>query len=183
MLCINSFNEDSLHKFWDLESVGVCHTEVRSDITNNPVLKFFSKTVKCKDGRYEVALPWKSIEDKNSLQNNEKLARKRLSCLMSKFKTDPKLQEEYDAVFEDYEQVGIIEEVPESEMNSQYPTFYLPHRPVIREDSTTSKVRPVFDASAVNYNEISLNHCLSLAPLLIHCWWKYLWDLEDGKLL
>ena len=74
-------------------------------------------------------------------------------------------------MFEGYEQEGIIEEVPEREMNSPYPTFYLPHRPVIREVSTTSKVRPVFDASAVSYNGISLNHCLesgpSLNPLLV----------------
>lgn len=167
MLCIN---ETSLHKFWDLESVGICHQEVNA-VDNNPVLKTFSETVKFKDGRYEVALPWKSVSDKCSLQNNEKLAKRRLSCLMHKFKTDSKLQEEYDAVFKSYEQEGIIEEVPESEMNGPYPTFYLPHRPVIREISTTSKVRPVFDASAVSYNGISLNHCLesgpSLNPLLV----------------
>lgn len=54
MLCINSFCENSLHKFWDLESVGVCHTSVISDITNNPVLKFSSEPVKSKAGRYEV---------------------------------------------------------------------------------------------------------------------------------
>ena len=171
MLCINSFNEDSLHKFWDLESVGICHTEVHSELPNNPVLKSFSETVKYKDGRYEVALPWKSINDKHNLQNNEKLARKRLSCLMHKFKTNPTLQEEYDAVLKGYEQEGIIEEVPENEMSSPHPMFYLPHRPVIREVSTTSKVRPVFDASAVSYNGISLNHCLesgpSLNPLLV----------------
>ncbi|XP_071544524.1 uncharacterized protein [Panulirus ornatus] len=49
------------------------------------------------------------------------------------------LIEEYDAVFEGYKREGIIEEVPEGEMNSPYPTFYLPHHPVVREVSTTSK--------------------------------------------
>lgn len=82
----------------------------------------------------------------------------RLSCLMHKSKTDPKLQE-YDAVFQGYEQEAIIEEVPESEMNSPFPTFYL-HRPVVRDISTSSKVRSVYDTSAVSYNGISLNHCL-----------------------
>ncbi|XP_071544498.1 uncharacterized protein [Panulirus ornatus] len=76
------------------------------------------------------------------------------------------LIEEYDAVFEGYKREGIIEEVPEGEMNSPYPTFYLPHHPVVREVSTTSKVRPVFDASAVSYNGVSLNHCLEVGPPL-----------------
>ena len=97
--------------------------------------------------------------------------------MVRRFKTDPKLQEEYDSVFKDYEQEGIIEEVSVSEMNSPHPTFYLPHHPVTREVSTTSKVRPVFDASAMCYNGISLNHCFdsspSLNPLLVEILMKF----------
>lgn len=53
---------------------------------------------------------------------------------------------------EDYDQAGIIEEVPSSELDSIYPTCYLPHRPIVRESRTSNKVRPVFDASTVSYN-------------------------------
>ena len=42
----------------------------------------------------------------------------------------------------------------------------LPHRPVVRESSSTTKVRPVFDASAIGYNGISLNDCLECGPSL-----------------
>ena len=73
--------------------------------------------------------------------------------------------------FLEYEKDGTIEEVPPSEYNSPYPVFYLPHRPVVRECSNSTKVRPVFDASAVGYNGISLNDCLecgtSLNPDLV----------------
>ena len=47
------------------------------------------------------------------------------------------------------------------------PVFYLPRRPVVREDSRTTKVRPVFDASAKGYNGISLNDCLETGPNLL----------------
>lgn len=170
MLCINSFSEASLHNFWDLESVGICSKE-NVVVANNPVLKSFSDSIRYHDGRYEVALPWRSESARSNLQNNEKLARKRLPGLLHKFDGNPKLQKEYDGVFEAYEQDGIIEEIPANEMISSYPTFYLPHRPVIREDSSTTKVSPVFDASARSYNGISLNDCFesgpSLNPLLV----------------
>jgi len=41
---------------------------------------------------------------------------------------------------------------------------YLPHRPVVKESGTT-KVRPVFDASARERGQPSLNQCLENAKL------------------
>ena len=45
----------------------------------------------------------------------------------------------------------------------------MPHRPVVREASTStkSKMHPVFDASPPGYNGVSLNDCLETAPSLI----------------
>ena len=65
-----------------------------------------------------------------------------------------------------YEKDNIIVEVPHSEIESPYPTYYMPHRPIIR-DSISSKVRPVFDASAAGPNGVSLNNCLDSGPSLI----------------
>ncbi|GFQ92802.1 DUF1758 domain-containing protein [Trichonephila clavata] len=41
---------------------------------------------------------------------------------------------------------------------------YLPHRAVFKESSLTTKIRPVFDASAKDENSISLNQCLATGP-------------------
>ena len=46
------------------------------------------------------------------------------------------------------------------------PVFYLPHHPHVRESRTTTKIRPVFDASARGSNGISLNDCLESGPNL-----------------
>lgn len=54
--------------------------------------------------------------------------------------------------------MNIIERVPEIELNNE--CHYLPHRPVIKLASETTKIRPVFDASASERGKPSLNECL-----------------------
>ncbi|GFX03161.1 uncharacterized protein TNCV_1700462 [Trichonephila clavipes] len=57
-----------------------------------------------------------------------------------------------------WEDLNIIERVPEVELNNE--CHYLPHRPVVKLDSATRKIRPVFDASARENGKPSLNDCL-----------------------
>ena len=65
------------------------------------------------------------------------------------------------------EKTGIIEQVPSSELVAEVgKVHYLPHRPVIRADKTTTKIRAVFDASC-KVNDSSLNECLYSGPNLI----------------
>ena len=59
---------------------------------------------------------------------------------------------------------GIIETVPNEELDVS--SHYLPHRPVVKLHSTT-KIWPVFDASACKQRYQSLNHCLKKEPNLI----------------
>ena len=41
------------------------------------------------------------------------------------------------------------------------------HTPVVRESAVSSKIRPVFDASAKGYNGVSLNDCMEVGPCLL----------------
>ena len=65
------------------------------------------------------------------------------------------------------ENEGFIEEVPAGELTTPNPVFYMPHRPVVKESSLTTKIRPVFDASARGFNGVSLNDCLNTGPSMI----------------
>ena len=64
--------------------------------------------------------------------------------------------------------LNVVEKVPSSETNNFDQVgniHYLPHRPVIKDDRVTSKVRIVFDAS-LKIEEHSLNDCLHPGPSL-----------------
>ncbi|GBM32592.1 hypothetical protein AVEN_195554-1 [Araneus ventricosus] len=66
---------------------------------------------------------------------------------------------EYQEVSDDWERLKIIERVPENELKNEK-FHYLPHRPMIKMQSKTTKIRPVFDAYACEKGKPSLNHCL-----------------------
>ncbi|GFX86966.1 DUF1758 domain-containing protein [Trichonephila clavipes] len=107
------------------------------------------------DGRYEVKLPWKCNSE--NLPSNKELTWKRHLRMMNKLRNG-KFFEDYKSVFRQWEDLNIIERVPEVELNNE--CHYLPHRPVIKLDSVSTKIRPVFDASAREKGKPSLNDCL-----------------------
>lgn len=158
--------DNELRSFWELDSIGIREEE---SVDCHPSLEQFQKTVSFQDNRYEVSLPWKSnfVSGKVKLCDNYYNARVRMSSLNRKLDRDPALRDKYDSVFESMEQSSIIEEVPKEEVNSGFPIFYLPHRPVVKEERVSTKVRPVFDASACGTNGISLNDCLEAGPSLL----------------
>ena len=52
--------------------------------------------------------------------------------------------------------------------------YYMPHKPVVRQNATTIKVRMVFDASAKpNASAESINECMYTGPPLQ----QHLWDI------
>ena len=59
---------------------------------------------------------------------------------------------------------GVVERVTEEPVGNK---FHFPHKPVIREDAESTKIRVVFGASArLNKKSPSLNDCLETVP---HC--------------
>ena len=166
LLCFD-VSEATLHRMWDLESLGISSVDPKQ---SDPVLDAFNRSVTFENDRYVVSLPWKQSEQGcvgQKLLNNVSLARKRLDSLSKRLSRDPALEQRYHVAVHEMEDSGVIHEVPSEEMVSKNPVFYMPHRPVVRESRVSTKVRPVFDASAAGPNGMSLNDCMETGPCLI----------------
>ncbi|GFW59352.1 DUF1758 domain-containing protein [Trichonephila clavipes] len=134
----------SIKELWELDVLGITDPLLNENTKENFELTDFKNKMKIlRDGRYEVKLPWKCNSE--NLPSNKELTWKRHLQMMNKLRNG-KFFEDYKSVFRQWENLNIIERVPEVELNNE--CHYLPHRPVIKLDSATTKIRPVFDASA-----------------------------------
>ncbi|GFX84818.1 integrase catalytic domain-containing protein [Trichonephila clavipes] len=86
--------------------------------------------------------------------------KRRLGSLMRKMQRDKVLYSEYCKVLKNYLDEGIIEKVTNPFIPTNNPVFYLPHQVIIKNESLTTKLRLVFDASAHEEKQLSLNDCL-----------------------
>ncbi|GFV63073.1 integrase catalytic domain-containing protein [Trichonephila clavipes] len=146
----------SVKELWELDVLGITDPLLNENTKENFELTDFKNKMKIlPDGRYEVKLPWKCNSE--NLPSNKELTWKRHLRMMNKLRNG-KFFEDYKSVFRQWEYLNIFERVPEVELNNE--CHYLPHRPVIKLDSATTKIRPVFDASAREKGKPSLNDCL-----------------------
>ena len=79
-----------------------------------------------------MPLPW--IENHAPLGTNKAVAHQRLQSTIKNLRADGNYTR-YGAVFNEWLSSGIIERVPEDEINEW--GHYLPHRAVFKETSTT----------------------------------------------
>ena len=147
--------DSTLRKFWEVEEVG------RTENPKEIVLQEFESKIKFEQDRYEVQLPF--IEKHEILKDNLYNSTRRMSSLLTKFKTNEQLLHDYDTIIKDQLQQGIIEVAPDTSIEGQ--TYYMPHRPVLRMDRLTTKIRMVFDASS-SVDGPALNDCLHAGPSL-----------------
>ena len=92
------------------------------------------------------------------LPDNYLLSLKRLNKLKEPLDRNRELLKHCNNIFQEKFQAGIIEEVhDEGECCN---VTYLPHREVVKDQSTTTKVRIVFDASARLKGQPCLNDVL-----------------------
>ncbi|GBM97524.1 hypothetical protein AVEN_73475-1, partial [Araneus ventricosus] len=133
--------------------------------TQELALEHFRETVsRDSTGRYKVNLPW--LDGHPPLRDNKELAPKRLKYTVKSLKSKNRLNE-YQEVFNQWENEGIIEQINPDKVNPEgLGIHYLPHRAVFKDNSTT-KVRPVFDGSAKARNSVSINECIEKGPNLI----------------
>ena len=166
LLCLSNTPESLVRSMWELDSIGI--KDSGSAPLDDPVLKAFNDSISFDGCRYSVALPWKDsfLNGSLDLESNLSSALSRHHSLTRRLSRDSVLSAEYSRVFSSLEEDGVICPV-DSGLESVNPIFYLPHRPVVKESSSSTRVRPVFDASAAGPNGVSLNDCLEPGPSLI----------------
>jgi len=97
--------------------------------------------------------------DPKQLGSSRLSAERRLHAIERRLEKHPNLKVQYHKFMKEYEELG--------HMKSQEPKqlcYFLPHHAVIKNTSTTTKTRVVFDGSAKTSNGLSLNDILQVGP-------------------
>ena len=147
-------------RFWSCE-------EVESSSSFSPeearCEALFAQTVqRGSDGRYSVSLP-KNENVLSKLGESRDIALRRLHGTERRLARDAHLREQYTEFMDEYLRMEHMRKVEETESVKR---CYLPHHPVVREASTTTKVRVVFDASCKTSSGVSLNDALYCGPVI-----------------
>ncbi|KAI5719978.1 hypothetical protein M8J77_000061 [Diaphorina citri] len=150
-----------IKKLWDLLTIGIKENHCVSD--DDLALQSFEAGLQYEDSRYSVDFPWKN--ESREVQSNYGLAFGRLKSLLARHKKDGILEACEKTITSQLES-GILEKVAEEDLGKK--SCYFPYHAVIKEDSATTKVRFVMDASArQNRSKPSLNDLLYRGPVLL----------------
>ena len=155
-----------------LYSLDVLRIEDRGEGDQLDVYREFQESITTRnDGRFEVSVPW--IPGAELVNSNEEPSRKRLKNIERKLSHDKELREAYEEIVKDQLEKEIIEPAPSQPTGPR--VFDMPHKLIVREQASSSKVRMVFDASArPNPLANSVNECMHTGPSLHPLMWDIL---------
>ncbi|XP_018401515.1 PREDICTED: uncharacterized protein LOC108778723, partial [Cyphomyrmex costatus] len=123
---------------------------------------FMSTTKRDNTGRFIVSIPFKASPD--MLGDSKELALKRFKSVERRLLANEEMRGKYIAFMQRYQELGHMKKVIDD--YSAIQTCYLPHHGVVKEDSLTTKLRVVFDASAPTATGISLNDIQMVGPTI-----------------
>ena len=151
--------DQNMRRFWEVEEI-----PRKKQLTKDERLAehiYESTTKRLSNGRYVVSLPFKGKCEE--FCNMRKVAMTRYFQIERKFSKNEELYKEYSDCLNDYITLCHMSEIgPELHPNA----YYIPHHCVVKNASTTTKLRVVFDASAKDANMNSLNSSLLTGPRL-----------------
>ncbi|XP_038106683.1 uncharacterized protein LOC119766295 [Culex quinquefasciatus] len=153
--------DQTLRKFWETEEVPAVKILTADE---KSAVDIFNMTTRRNDeGRFVVRLPFD--DSKPALGDSLGAALRRLHAMERKFLSNPPFKQAYRNFMSEYQQLGHMELIPQSEVD-KHPSecFYLPHHAVQKEDSSTTKLRVVFDGSCRTSSGVSLNDRLLIGP-------------------
>ncbi|XP_070139207.1 uncharacterized protein [Drosophila bipectinata] len=172
--CNTTTLDHLVQRFFELDSVP---SERQLTTEERWCEEHFRQThVRQPNGKYMVRLPLKTLFDPSQVLGRSKLiALNRFYTLKRKLQQRDKLHQQYLQAIEEYFDLQQIQEVTTSEdshshinTNGKLDVFCstIPHHAVLKEDSLTTKLRVVYDASCKSSNGKSLNDILCTGPAL-----------------
>lgn len=161
LLCNTQELRDSIERFWKIEDANPPPSKTNPDDEHAEKI-YSTTTIQQPNGRYQVRLPFR--EHAPCLGESFLRAEKRFFRLESQLQSNPKLKDLYVRFINDYLKNGFMKEIDPPPPDSRH--YYIPHRGVLNESSTTTKLRVCVDASAPTTNGLSLNDILVAGPKL-----------------
>ncbi|XP_058840879.1 uncharacterized protein LOC131696352 [Topomyia yanbarensis] len=153
--------ETSLQRFWELEAVD--HSSMYSAEERRCEEMFASTTTRNHSGRFVVRLP-RSEDPQVTLGDSRAIATRRFYSLERRLEKDATVKAAYHKFLEEYASLHHMQRI--DPVDDGKPHCYLPHHPVFKEASTTTKIRVVFDASCKTTSGFSLNDSLLVGPVV-----------------
>ncbi|XP_046803857.1 uncharacterized protein LOC111684781 [Lucilia cuprina] len=155
-----SILDNTLRKFWEVEE----YVSGPQTFTNEEQAceKHFTENVQINsDRRIQVRLPFK--QNPNCLGESFEISKRRFLSLERKLERDPTLKSMYVDFVNEYLALGHM-----SLYNRplSHPHYIIPHHCVLKPESTTTKLRVVFDGSARTTSNHSLNDILMVGPTI-----------------
>ncbi|KAH9638504.1 hypothetical protein HF086_007474 [Spodoptera exigua] len=154
-----------IERFWETEDITES-TDLSAE--DQHCIQFYQETTSRRDdGSYVVRIPFKPNYQERLGESKNK-ARAQFYHLERKFERQPEIAKQYKSFINEYLSLGhMTREAKEQDGdgNTQL-SCYLPHHCVQRDDSTTTKLRVVFNASNKTSSGFSLNDVMCRGPNL-----------------
>jgi len=154
---------DSLHhmmeRFWSIEEMT---NKILTKEEKSCEKHFELINRRLQTGRYEVKLPLSDSADK--LCDSYHTAKAKFLALEQRLLKQPQPKKDYSEFLEEYVQLGHMTQLDEAEVKKECRNIYMPHHGILKETSSTTKLRVVFNGSEKISNGVSLNDILMIGP-------------------
>ncbi|XP_055605564.1 uncharacterized protein LOC129753744 [Uranotaenia lowii] len=159
---IDRYQDQSSERFWKLESLLPSQALSAEETKCEEV--FSATTTRDSSGRFVVRLPLTS-DPLVRVGESRSIAERHFGSLERRLKRDPATREAYVCFMADYERLGHMIKLTDP-VDDSVPHCYLPHHPVFKESSNSTKVRVVFDASCKTSTSYSINDMQLVGPTI-----------------
>lgn len=162
--CHVSFDENinfQLQKFWEIEQISKPPSVSVEDKKCEEV--YSALTFREPSGRFAVPLPFR--HSKPQFVDTYSQALRRFRMLENRFSKNSELHQKYIGFMQDYLDCGHMSLVPQNDYHNSS-AYYIAHHAVFKTQSSSSKIRVVFDASLRDLQGVSLNDTLLVGPKL-----------------